>query len=118
MSNLSIKIDLAKLQSSALVNITGKTGTKKCIVIPVEDAGLYVGEKGVYLDLTAFELREVKFDQTHIVKQSMKKELYNSLTEEERNAIPIIGGIKMFQSPSMPSDNLTLSPEEADDLPF
>ena len=80
---LSIRLNLLRLAKSGLVNLTGKDGTvKKCLVIPVEDANLFVGKEGVYLDLTAFELQEKRFDQTHLVKQSLSKEMYSSLSEE------------------------------------
>lgn len=119
MSNLSIKINLLKLQNAALVNITGKTGvTKKCIVIPVEDANLFVGEKSVYLDASAFEIREPKYDQTHLIKQSLDKDTYQAMTEDERNNMPILGGIKPFIAKAMEAQEDMQVDDETSDLPF
>ena len=73
--NQSIKINLSKLQDAKLVNLTGKTETKQCLVIPIENSGLFVGEKGVYLNCSAFELHEQKYGQTHLVKLSLEKEV-------------------------------------------
>jgi hypothetical protein len=117
MSNLSIKINLAKLAGAGLANLKGKSGTtKECIVIPVEDANLFIGEKGVYLDLTALEYREQKYDNTHFVKQSVPKDLYTGMSEEERNSQPIIGSVKPFVPAKMQATN-EYEPQH-DDLPF
>lgn len=51
MGNFSIKEDLLKLKGAFITNFKGRTETKRCLVIPVDDSGLYVGEKGVYLNL-------------------------------------------------------------------
>ena len=46
MGNFSIKEDLLKLKGAFITNFKGRTETKRCLVIPVDDSGLYVGEKG------------------------------------------------------------------------
>lgn len=46
MANYSIKADLLKLQGAFVTNITGKTATKPCLCIPLDDSGLYNGAKG------------------------------------------------------------------------
>ena len=45
MSNFGIKIDLLKLKNSFVTNIKGKTATKRCLVIPIDDSGVFLGEK-------------------------------------------------------------------------
>lgn len=57
MANFSIKTDLLKLKGAFVTNLKGKTATKRCLIIPVDDAGLFIGEKGVYLNLTAIEMQ-------------------------------------------------------------
>ena len=57
MGNFGIKIDLLKLKNSFVTNLKGKALTKCCLVIPIDDSGVYLGEKGVYLNLTAVEMR-------------------------------------------------------------
>ena len=47
--------------------------------------------------MTALEYKDPKYEQTHFIKQSLEKDLYNSLTEEERNNLPIIGGVKKLE---------------------
>ena len=93
MANFSIKTDLLKLQGAFVTNLKGKTATKRCLIIPVDESGLFVGEKGVYLNMTAIEMENPKFSETHCVKVSLDKEKFEALTEEQRRALPIIGGM-------------------------
>lgn len=90
-SNITIKLDLQKL-AGATVMAVGKNNTE-CIVIPIAMANLYKGTKGTYLDLTAIELTSPKSDSkdTHLVKQALSKEVFGSMTEEQKKAIPILG---------------------------
>lgn len=97
MANYSIKTDLLKLKGAFVTNLRGKTATKRCLIIPVDEAGLFVGEKGVYLNLTEIEMQNPKFSETHCVKVSLDKERYDAMTEEERQAQPIIGGMKQLE---------------------
>ena len=123
MANFSIKTDLLKLKGAFVTNLKGKTATKRCLIIPVDDAGLFIGEKGVYLNLTAIEMREPKYQDTHCVKESLDKERYDAMSEEERNAQPIIGGMRQLerQAAEMPVTS-TLDGSQVlgddDDLPF
>lgn len=135
MSNLSIKINLSKIPGTIFTKLTGKSGQKKdCIVIPVEDCHLFVGEKGVYLDLSAYEFKEQKYSDTHMVKQSFSKEQIEeikqlalivnpNLTESEilevlNKANPIIGGIKPFQKTEMQPTQVSDFEPQPNDLPF
>lgn len=123
MANFSIKTDLLKLKGAFVTNLKGKTATKRCLIIPVDDAWLFIGEKGVYLNLTAIEMREPKYQDTHCVKVSLDKERYDAMSEEERNAQPIIGGMRQLerQASEMPVTS-TLDGSQVlgddDDLPF
>jgi len=122
MSNLSIKINLIRIKGAHLVDLKGKTETKQCVILPVEDCGLYVGEKGVYIDLIALAYKEPRYDQTHFVKQSIDKDIYNALTEEERGNLPIIGSVKEIVPKQMQSSGTVEYADyeeiEKDDLPF
>jgi hypothetical protein len=122
MANYSIKTDLLKLKGAFVTNLKGKTATKRCLIIPVDEANLYVGEKGVYLNMTAIEMREPKYSETHCVKQSLDRERYDAMTDEERNAQPILGGMKQLERKATEM-NVTGMVDGAsminnDDLPF
>jgi hypothetical protein len=42
MSNFGIRVDLMKLNGAFMKNLVGKTATKRCIIIPVDDNPQYV----------------------------------------------------------------------------
>jgi len=46
----------------------GETGPVECVIIPIEANHLFRGNSGIYLDMTAFELKEPKDNQTHLIK--------------------------------------------------
>lgn len=122
MSNYSIKIGLLKAGGS-LVNLKGNTGvTKQCIVLPVDDCGLFIGEKDVYLNITAVELKEPKHEQTHFLKRDLPKEEYEKLTDEQKKEIPIMGNMKpvVYQStPITPLETMVAATENDENgLPF
>jgi hypothetical protein len=94
MSNISVKINLRQLKS-AIRTMNGQSGDVECVVIPIAANNLVKGEKGIYLDLMGFELKERKPDRkdTHIVKQSFPKEVYDVMTDEEKQKSPILGNM-------------------------
>ena len=123
MSNFSISIDLLKIQGAILRNLKGKTATKKCIIIPVEEhQGLYVGEKGCYLNLTAIEMREPKYRDTHCIKPNLPKDEREAMTEEEQRALPILGGLHAIEAHQQEVggqvDASSIIDTSEDDLPF
>lgn len=117
--NYSGKIDLLKMQGAFATNIKGKAATKKCVCIPIEDCHLFVGEKGIYLDLTVREIAPEKrvSGDSHIITQSLPKEVFNALPEEEKKNRPILGSMREFQTQSM-EITAQAQPESTDDLPF
>lgn len=99
MANFTISADLLKLQGAAIQDLRAADGSvKRCVVIPIWDAGLYEGKKGVYLDMTAIELSSPRYEDTHLVKQSLTYERYKQMTEQERENIPILGGLRSAKS--------------------
>ncbi|WP_195375364.1 hypothetical protein [Parabacteroides leei] len=133
MERVSINLNLFKLKNTGITELQGKSGAKKrCLIIPIDDNDLYTIDKGVYLNLIAFPNDKVE-GQTHIVKQSFSKERREAMTEEEKNTLPILGGIqkpkeavpKNGESYSTPTqyDATQPAPEEQahgsiDNLPF
>lgn len=117
--NYNIKLDLAKLNKVAAVNLTGKTGEKvKCVVIPVEDNDIFLSEKGgIYLDLTAIAMKEERYGQTHLIKKSIPSDIYKELSDEVKKNQPIIGALKPIQSKQAEVTN-DAQAENVDDLPF
>lgn len=118
MSNISTKINLAGLKHSVRT-IKGKSGDLECLVIPISANNLYKGEKGVYLDLTGFEIKNKVNDSkdTHLVKQSLPKEIYEKQTDEEKKAMPVLGSHTLWSGGTM-GDSTLNNQAENDDLPF
>lgn len=99
MANYGIKIDLLKLRGSFMRNLQGKTVIKRCLIIPVDDCdGIFVGEKGCYLNMTAIEMREARYANTHCIMESLPKEQREAMSENERNGLPILGGMHALGS--------------------
>ena len=120
MSKLGLRLNLLAFKNAAILNCKGKTSTKRCIVIPVDDNDLYVGEKAVYCNLVAFDAN-LQDGKTHLIKPSIKKDVWDKMTEEERKAIPIIGDVKPFgvvDAAIANPDGLSVEAEGSDDLPF
>ena len=73
--------------------------------------------------MTAIEMQEPKYTDTHCIKVNLPKEQREAMTEDERNAIPILGGLHAVEvkQATMPV-NGTLGedafPPGEDDLPF
>lgn len=122
MANYSIKTDLLKLQGAFVTNIKGKTATKKCLCIPIDESGLFLGEKGCYLNMTAIEMQNPQYSDTHCIKVSHDREVYERMTDEERAAQPIIGGLHVLaKKPQAAVDLSQCNPMYAqteEDLPF
>lgn len=117
--NYIIKLDFAKLKKVGVANITGKSGNKvKCVLIPVEENNIFLSEKGgIYMDLACFALKKENYGQSHLIKQSLSEEERNSMTEEQKNAMPIIGALKPMKAKQAEVTE-EAQPDPEDDLPF
>lgn len=92
MSKISGKINLQALKHVDM-EMDGESGKVLGIFIPIKANNLFKGEKGIYLDLVAFDLKEVKDDQSHLVKQSLPKAVYEKMSDDEKKDTPIIGSL-------------------------
>ena len=128
MTNFNAKINLMKLKRAGIMSIQGRGETLRCLVIPVEENHLFISSdeqnkpKAAYLDLTAWELRNPKYDETHMIKQSLPKEVREQMSDEELKAQPIIGGLKPFereqQNAACSCDAPFAQVSDYNDLPF
>lgn len=113
MSNYNIKIALDKLKGAKIMDIEGKTCTRRCVVIPIDnDEGTVVDSyegkidglptmkplDNVQLHLTAFEFREKKYGQTHGIKASFSRKRLERMTEEQLRSMPFVGNMKPWSS--------------------
>lgn len=123
MANFNLKIALDKLKGAKVMDIEGKTCTKRCIVIPIDnEEGTVIDAyeskidglptmkalDNVQLHLTAFEFREKKFGQTHGIKAQFSKRRIEKMREEELRTMPFIGNMKPWsqqQDDDLPPDD-------------
>jgi len=120
MRTITGKINLLMLKG-AIMNMKGKTGIQECLIIPIAQNHLFKGEKGVYLDMIAFELKEKKNDSndTHLVKQSLPKEIREAMSSDDQNAMPIIGNLAVWGDQAQSEPIMNPAPvDEGNDLPF
>lgn len=122
MANYGIKIDLLKIRGAFMKNVQGRTQTKRCIIIPVDDdPGIYLGEKGCYLSMVGVELQNPKYEDTHMVKSDIPKDMRELLTEEQRRELPILGNMRPMKSGQQQmqvNGVASFAEDEDEDLPF
>ena len=125
--NKNIKIDLTAFSGAGKIILTGKDGKqKKCLVIPIAENHLFEGEKGIYADFIAWEMKEKKENgTTHLLKQSLPKEVRSAMTDEQKKSLPIFGDMKDVQTEtkeleaySVPNQTEYATSAPVDDLPF
>ena len=118
MANLSTKLNLAGLKHSRKL-MNGQSGLIDCLIIPINENNLYIGEKGLYLDLQHYEIKNPKEGQTdsHLVKQSLPSEVYEKMNDEEKQGLPILGNTRTW-IPQSNEPQLVAPQSEDDDLPF
>lgn len=81
----TISIHLSKLNDVSVVDVRGK----KCVVIPVEENGIYISPKGtIVLSYFMSKMFEEKYGNTHVLKRKLTKEEYKNSTAEERKRTP------------------------------
>lgn len=110
MGNYNIQVDLTKLPGAKVMEIQGKTTTKQCVVLPIDnvdgvicDGYMSKGPDGcptmkfyseVKLNLVAIEHRAKRNGISHGLKPSFSKEKEQRMTEEQLFAIPWCGILK------------------------
>lgn len=123
MANYSVKINLFKLRKIRFIEKDGE----KYVCIPCKANSLFQGEKGIYLEATSWQLKNSEYGESHLIKLSVNKDIYDKLTEEQRQKLPIIGSMKEMVyggtvDKDLQSNDFSTPPnnysEDDDDLPF
>jgi hypothetical protein len=121
MGNISIKINLTQFQA-VVKPMPNKIGEMvDCVILPITKNHFFKGEKGVYVDLIAFERKDKKdgIKDTHSIKQSFPKEFFEGLTQEEKNSMPYIGGLIVWdENPTSSEKPIVTQSADDDGLPF
>lgn len=95
MSHYLIRQDLSKLKH-AVKKIKLDDGRETTVVIlDGPSNNLFFGEKGgIYLDMIAFENKEIKYENTHSIKQSLPKDVRDKMSEDDIRNMPFLGNMK------------------------
>ena len=110
MEGHNVKINYAKLTDAYAGVVNTPKGNKMCVVIPVEENNIFLSQKGgIYQDFTAIKLYEPKYGQTHQLKAKVPTEKYRAMTKEERDRLPIVGGLQ----PLFPNNNESQQTQQA-----
>lgn len=127
MANISAKINLRQLKSH-VTTMKSKSGKPvEVLILPIDENFLFRGEKGLYLDLQAYELKKERTPyskeskETHIIKQSIPKNIFDTFTDDEKNALPILGNMTVWgrQEPEPVNFELEQMPDQGgNDLPY
>ena len=124
MGNISTKVNLGALKNAVII-MSGKNKDVECLLIPIAQNHLYKNDKGVVsLELIGFEIapekRKADSKDTHLVKQSLSKEILEKLSEEEKKAFPILGNHVNWDESGSGGNNASAPVVAAseDDLPF
>ena len=74
---ITFKINFMQFKAAIQKVKNNKGNDIECIVIPIALNNLFKGEKGVYGEFVAFEVKEKRADSkdTHLVKQSLPKDV-------------------------------------------
>lgn len=107
------QIDLFRLKGSFLKTLRGRTAEKQCLCIPLDDAMLFSGKNGIYLDIVVFENDpgNIRFDQTHSIKQSLTREQREAMGDVDT---PYLGNLKLFVRQDLAS--LAAATEQKEDM--
>lgn len=118
MENFNLKVNMAAFKH-VVRKMKNKSGEMvDCIIIPLDANYVFTGEKGLWVDITAIAVKEPKYDDTHILKQGLSKEVYEALTDEQKRAQPIFGNMGPWKKGGNNAAANIDTGSEDDDLPF
>jgi hypothetical protein len=98
MDNFSISVNLAKLKNTQIKEMRNQDGEiVKCIIIPIEENNIqcFDHHESAYLNMTT-RLCKDKPKYTHSLYSNIAHDVYVNMTQEERDANPIIGRMRPF----------------------
>ena len=115
MEILEVKLNLGALNKAIVIKNSKK---RKAILIPFDDNFVFEGEKGVYLTLNAFEMKDVKFNSTHLLKLKIPGDKYKAMTDAEKKSMPIVGSIDRIGSECQNVQQIEIQSADYSEVPF
>lgn len=97
MANYSLNINLLKIDGASLQ--TNPATGKRAVVIPVEEADIFVNESNTaaYLGMNMYESRNSQYGDSHSLKLKFSKATIERVGVEAIKAKPFIGNAKEKQ---------------------
>lgn len=94
MANYSLNINLLKIDGASLQ--TNPTTGKRAIVIPVEEADIFINESNTaaYLGMNMYESRNSQYGDSHSLKLKFSKATIDRIGVDAIKAKPFIGSAK------------------------
>lgn len=94
MANYTLNVNLLKIDGASLQ--TNPTTGKRAIVIPVDDADIFVNESNTaaYLGMNMYESRNSQYGESHSLKLKFSKATIERVGVEAIKAKPFIGNAK------------------------
>ena len=118
MENFNLKLNICGFVHTVR-KMKSKSGEMiDVIILPIDANHVFKGEKGMYVDITAIAVANPKFDDTHILKQSLPKEVYEKLSDEDKKKTPIFGNMAPWKKNAGEAPANIDSGSDDDDLPF
>lgn len=121
--NLLVSVQLTRLNRVGRIMLKDRNGSQiDCLAIPINLNNLSVSETNeVYLNMVAWESDKLKNEQTHLLKQSLPKDIVDNMSEDEKKQMPILGNVKPLKKKEKEMkiySVATVETVESDDLPF
>lgn len=124
--NLLVSVQLTRLNRVGRIALKDRNGNSiDCLAIPIKLNNLSIDNNNeMYLNMVAWESDKLKNGQTHLLKQSLPKEVVEKMSEEEKRLQPILGSVKPMEKKEKPLEVYEVAtaapaePAQADDLPF
>ena len=114
-------LNLSLLVNTATVTLKGKN----CLVIPIDDnPALFVGKKGVYLDISVVETPDSQYGHSHYVRANFGSSRRGGYSKDARKATtPIRGNLTAVQAAAAAAEPQQDLPQGTvngpeDDLPW
>ena len=94
MANYSLNINLLKIDGATLQ--ANPTTGKQAIILPVEDANIFVNQNGTaaYLGINMYESRSNQYGDSHSLKLKYSKEYIDRVGVDVIKQKPFIGNAK------------------------
>lgn len=111
MDNYNIELNVADLPGAVVTEVTLKGVTKKCVCIPIDNyigycadgymngRGEFMSFKSAKLRLSAYSMKEPKYDDTHYIVPNIGKEAFQEMDDDTRKWYErIVGYLRPWKS--------------------